>query len=72
MGLNLYKNDFRDKLIHEAVDRALGDITNLVIETPTKEQMIGLKIEYKWLLERIIDEMNKEIEIIEQQLGIVK
>jgi len=72
MGLNLYKNDFRDKLIHEAIDRALGNITNLVSETPTQEQMIGLKIEYKWMLQQMISEMNKEIEIIEQQLGLVK
>lgn len=72
MGLNLYKNDFRDKIIHEAIDRSLGDITNLVSETPTSEQMIGLKIEYKWLLKQMISEMNKEIEIIEEQLGIVQ
>ena len=72
MGLNLYKNDFRDKIIHEAIDRALGDMTNLVVETPTNEQMIGLKIEYKWMLQQLIMEMNKEIEIIEQQLGLVK
>lgn len=72
MGLNLYKNDFRDKIIHEAIDRALGDMTNLVVETPTSEQMIGLKIEYKWLLKQMISEMNKEIEIIEEQLGIVQ
>ncbi len=72
MGLNLYKNDFRDKIIHEAINRALGDITNLVLETPTNEQMMGLKIEYKWMLRQMIMEMDKEIEIIEQQLGIVE
>ena len=72
MGLNLYKNDFRDKIIHEAINRALGDITNLVLETPTNEQMMGLKIEYKWMLRQMILEMNKEIEIIEQDLGIVE
>ena len=72
MGLNLYKNDFRDKIIHEAINRALGDITNLVLETPTSEQMMGLKIEYKWMLRQMILEMNKEIEIIEQDLGIVE
>mgnify|MGYP003691500369 CR=1 FL=1 len=72
MGLNLYKNDFRDKIIHEAINRALGDITNLVLETPTNEQMMGLKIEYKWMLRQMTMEMNKEIEIIEQDLGIVE
>ena len=72
MGLNLYKNDFRDKIIHEAINRSLGDITNLVLETPTNEQMMGLKIEYKWMLRQMILEMNKEIEIIEQDLGIVE
>ena len=72
MGLNLYKNDFRDKIIHEAIDRSLGDMINLVSETPTNEQMIGLKIEYKWMLKQMISEMNKEIELIEEQLGIVQ